>query len=224
MTTRFRNRIEAGQQLAQQLQAVVCDPNILVVALPRGGVPVAYEIAQVLQAPLDICLVRKLGVPEQVELAMGAIATGGIQILNQGIIAGFNISPQTLQAVAARERRELKRRDRVYRSQTPALGAQGRTVILVDDGLATGCTMRAAIAALKQQRPEQMIVAVPVASPITCAQLEVEVDQVVCLQQPQSLQAIGNWYHDFTQTTDAQVCDLLARQRRRYHLPSSASV
>ena len=214
MANQFRDRADAGQRLAQRLQAYRHDSQVVVVALPRGGVPVAYEIAKALQAPLDICLVRKLGVPGQPELAMGAIAVGGIEILNSVIINGLEISQGALEAVATRELEELERRDRVYRGPAPPLNVQDCTLILVDDGLATGCSMRAAIAALKRQHPQRIIVAVPIASSTTCAQLESEVDQIVCLQQPEHLYAIGNWYQNFAQTTDTEVCELLAKQQQ----------
>lgn len=214
MANQFRDRTDAGQRLAQRLQAYRHDSQVVVVALPRGGVPVAYEIAKALQTPLDICLVRKLGVPGQPELAMGAIASGGIQILNLGIINGLEISQGAIEAVATQELEELERRDRVYRGSAPPLNVRDCTVIVVDDGLATGCTMRAAITALKRQHPQRIIVAVPIASASTCAQLELEVDQIVCLRQPEHLYAIGNWYHNFAQTTDTEVCELLAQQQQ----------
>ena len=213
MAYQFCNRTDAGRRLAQKLQAYRHDPQVLVVALPRGGVPVAYEIAKALDVPLDLCLVRKLGAPTQPELAMGAIATGGIQILNSRVIADLEISQQLIARVAARESEELERRAHVYRGQAPPLNVQGRTVILVDDGLATGCTMQAAITVLQRQHPCAIIVAVPVAAPTTCEKLELEVDQVICEHVPDPLFAIGNWYNDFTQTTDAEVCELLARRR-----------
>ena len=214
----FRNRIEAGQRLAKPLLGYANRPDVLILALPRGGVPVAYQVAQALNVPLDLCLVRKLGVPGRTELAMGAIATGGIRILNPEVVSGFRIDPQQIEVVANQELQELERRDRAYRGQRPPPPIHNRTIILVDDGLATGSTMRAAIAAMRRQRPRSIVVAIPVAAPSICRELEAEVEQVVCLEMPEPLYAIGNWYADFSQTTDAEVCELLtiAQQHWQY--------
>jgi len=212
MTSKFRDRYEAGKMLAKRLTAYANRQDLLVLGLPRGGVPVASEIATSLNAPLDICLVRKLGVPEHEELAMGAIASGGVRVLNYDVIDNLNIDNSTIDQVAAKELRELQRRDRAYRGDKLPPEIKNRTVILVDDGIATGSTMLAAIAIVKQQQPQHLVVAVPVAPPSTCEQLQVEVDEIVCLVMPESLYAIGLWYEDFSQTTDAEVRNLLARQ------------
>ncbi|MBF2002565.1 MAG: phosphoribosyltransferase [Synechococcales cyanobacterium C42_A2020_086] len=211
MTLKFWNRSEAGQLLAAKLMEFANRSDVIVLALPRGGVPVAYEIAKALQVPLDICLVRKLGVPEQEELAMGAIASGGVLILNNEVLRALHISRQTLLKVAALERQELERRDRTYRGDRPPPVIHNRTVILVDDGIATSSTLRAAIAALMRQHPKDVIVAVPVAPESTCIALRTLVSDVVCLSMPNPLNSIGMWYRDFSQTTDEEVCRLLAQ-------------
>lgn len=205
----FKDRTDAGRQLAAKLAAYVDRPDVLVLALPRGGVPVAFEVARELRAPLDVFLVRKLGVPGHEELAMGAIATGGVRVLNTGVVGQLGISEEVLDAVAAEELRELERRERAYRGDRPAPEVRGRTVILVDDGLATGSTMRAAVTALRRQEPERLIVAVPVGSPETCAEFEEETDETVCAQTPRPFRAVGMWYEDFSQTTDEEVHELL---------------
>lgn len=208
----FRNRTEAGQRLARELAARFGQRNdLLVLALPRGGVPVAFEVAKALDAPLDLFIVRKLGVPGQEELAMGAIATGGVRVLNDEAIRLLRISPAVIDAVAARERRELARRERAYRGATPAPDVRGRTVILVDDGLATGATMRAAVTALRQQGPASIVVAVPTASPESCDEFRSEVDVIVCAITPDPFLGVGRWYVDFSQTTDDEVRALMAR-------------
>jgi putative phosphoribosyl transferase len=209
MNSRFRNRTEAGQLLAAKLIHYADTPNVIVLGLPRGGVPVAYEIAAALRAPLDIWLVRKLGVPGQEELAMGAISLGGVMILNQEIIQALNISQDAIDQVAAAERQELERRDRAYRGDRPLPNLQDHTVILVDDGIATSSTLRAAIAALQQQQPRAIVAAAPVAPPAVCEDLKRIVDDVVCLNMPDPLQSIGMWYWNFSQTTDDEVRDLL---------------
>lgn len=196
--------------LGSLLAARANSPNVLVLALPRGGVPVAFEVARTLGAPLDVFLVRKLGVPGQPELAMGAIATGNVRVLNREVIEELGISSPVIEAVTARETRELERREKAYRDGRPGPQIQGRTVVLVDDGLATGSTMRAAIAALREQRPARIIVAVPVAAADTCAALEKEVDEVVCTQTPTPFFAVGRWYRDFSPTMDREIHDLLA--------------
>jgi len=207
----FRDRTEAGQILAEKLAAYAHCPDVLVLALPRGGVPVGYEVAQALHAPLDVFLVRKLGLPGQEELAMGAIASGGIRVLNEEVIDKLNIPEEVIDAVAAEEQQELIRRERSYRDGRPPPDVRGRTVILVDDGLATGSTMRAAVAALRQQGPACIVVAVPVGAAETCAELQRQADKVVCVHTPEPFYAVGAWYEDFSQTTDEEVRDLLTR-------------
>jgi putative phosphoribosyl transferase len=210
--SRFQNRTQAGKALAARLNSYANRPDVLVLGLPRGGVPVAYEVAKALHAPLDICLVRKLGVPGHKELAMGAIASDGVRVLNYDVISWLGISSTTIDTVAARELKELQRRDRAYRGDRLQPEIRDRTVILVDDGIATGSTMRAAISVLKPQHPAQLIVAVPVAPPETCDVFRTEVDEVVCLMTPEAFYAIGLWYEDFSQTTDEEVRELLAKQ------------
>jgi predicted phosphoribosyltransferase len=208
---RFRNRTDAGRRLAEKLAAYANRPDVLVLALPRGGVPVAFEVARALSALLDVFLVRKLGVPGYEELAMGAVATGGSRVLNDEIVRGLGISEHEIDAVVAREVQELARRERLYRADPRPPDAAGRTVILVDDGLATGATMRAAVEALRRQQPARIVVAVPTASPDTCEALKAEADEVICAMTPEPFFAVGHWYDDFTQTTDEEVRDLLAR-------------
>ncbi|HZG39032.1 MAG TPA: phosphoribosyltransferase [Nodosilinea sp.] len=213
----FQNRTDAGRQLAARLKPYAHCPNALVLGLPRGGVPIAYEVAQALETPWDICLVRKLGAPDRPELAMGAIASSGVRVLNHDVLGWLEITDEAVEAVAARELQELQRRDRVYRGDRPQPAIRDRTVILVDDGIATGLTMQAAIAVIKPQQPAKLIVAVPVAPPETCSALQTKVDEVVCLFTPAALSAISLWYKDFAQMTDAEVCDTLAQS---HHLPS----
>ena len=208
---RFSDRREAGRLLAAKLAAYANRPDVVVLALPRGGVPVAFEVAQALNAPLDVFVVRKLGVPGYEELAMGAVATGGLRILNDQIVQDLRIPDYVIDRVAAEEGEELTRRERAYRGGRPPLDVRGRTVILVDDGLATGATMCAAVMALRQHRPAHIVVAVPTASPETCEELKTEVDEVVCAITPEPFHAVGYWYEDFTQTTDQEVRELLAR-------------
>ena len=210
----YRDRAEAGKRLATQLTDYADRTDVLVLALPRGGVPVAFEVARALRAPLDIFLVRKLGVPGHEELAMGAIATGDVRVLNDDVVGYLRISGEVIDAVAADELRELERRERAYRGDRPAPDVRGRIVILVDDGLATGSTMRAAAAALRQQEPARIVVAVPVSSPQTCDQYRMGVDEIVCAVTPEPFNAVGQWYEDFSQTTDEEVRDLLARAAR----------
>jgi predicted phosphoribosyltransferase len=211
VTHRFRDRADAGRRLAAALQHHAGRSDVLVLALPRGGVPVAYEVARALGAPLDIFVVRKLGVPGQPELAMGAIATGGVRVLNRDVVEALGIPPQMVEAVAEREQRELERREREYRGARPAPDVQGKIVILVDDGLATGATMRAAAAALKSQHPARVVVAVPTAAREACDDFRAEVDEVVCAETPPMFGAVGMWYDDFSETSDEDVRDLLGR-------------
>jgi predicted phosphoribosyltransferase len=206
----FLDRTEAGQVLARGLQQYKNQPDVLILGLPRGGVPVAYEVARELKAPLDVFVVRKLGVPGHEELGMGAIATGGVRILHEGIIREIGISPQTIEAVSAREQAELDRRERLYRGDRPAPTIESRTVVIVDDGLATGSTMKAAIQAVRQQSPRQVIVAVPTAPSETCEQLKESADHVVCALTPEPFFSVGGSYADFTQITDGEVRDLIA--------------
>ncbi len=203
------NRTKAGRLLALKLKAYANRSDVIVLALPRGGVPVAFEIAKALNLPLDICLVRKLGVPEHPELAMGAIAMGGVIVINEDIVQWRKISQQTIVEVIDREKEELDRRDRVYRGNRPLPQVRDRTVILVDDGIATGSTIRAAVTVLKKEQPQKIIIAVPVAPPSTCQQLKAEVDKVICLLKPEHLYSISIWYDNFSQTTDAEVRKLL---------------
>ncbi len=206
----FRDRTEAGQVLARCLQQYKNQPDVLILGLPRGGVPVAYEVARELNAPLDVFIVRKLGVPGHEELGMGAIATGGVRILHEGIVREVGISPETIEAVSAREQAELERRERLYRGDRPAPTIKGRTVVIVDDGLATGSTMKAAIQAVRQQDPRQVIVAVPTAPSETCEQLKESAEHVVCPLTPEPFFAVGGSYVDFSQTTDEEVRELIA--------------
>lgn len=213
---RFNDRSDAGRQLALIArdfleQWAVTRDSVLVLALPRGGIPVGFEIAQALGVPLDVFVVRKLGTPGHEELAMGAIASGGARVINKEVIQAFGISPAQIEQTTAREGQELKRREELYRGHRSPPEVRGKTILLVDDGLATGYTMRAAIAALKQERPKHVIVAVPVAARSTCEQLEKEADAAVCLYTPFDFMAVGQWYQNFTQTSDEEVRRLLSQ-------------
>lgn len=210
----FLDRRDAGRVLAKALSHYQGRRDLIILALPRGGVPVAYEVAQALDAPLDIFLVRKLGMPGHEELAMGAIASGGIQVLNEDVIQILGISQPVIDQVARQEGLELEKRERLYRGDRPLPSVRGKTVILVDDGLATGATMRAAARALRKEGPAYLVVAVPVAAPDTCNEFRTEVDEVVCATTPQPFRAVGYWYEDFSQTTDAEVHDLLERAQK----------
>jgi erythromycin esterase-like protein/predicted phosphoribosyltransferase len=205
---RFRDRRHAGRLLAQRLGAYAGRDDLIVLALPRGGVPVGFEVARALEAPLDVFLVRKLGVPDNEELAFGAIATGGIRVLNERVVS-LGIPDEWIEAVTARERRELERRERAYRGDAPPPDVTGRTVILVDDGLATGATMLAAVRALRQDRPAEIVVSVPVAHPEVCESLRHEADEVLCLRTPARFRSVGEWYEDFSEVTDSEVRELL---------------
>jgi predicted phosphoribosyltransferase len=208
----FRDRREAGRLLAPKLSHYADRDDVLVLALPRGGVPVAYEVAMALRVPLDVFVVRKLGVPGHQELAMGAVATGGVRVLNDELVKGLGIPDRVIEAITESERNELERRERLYRDDRPRPDVRGRTVILVDDGLATGATMQAAIAALRQLKPARVVVAVPTASPDTCEEMRAQVDDVICAITPEPFYAVGRWYHDFSQTTDEEVRQLLSRK------------
>ncbi len=210
----FRDRGEAGRLLAEKLAAFANRPDVIVLALPRGGVPVGYEVARALGAPLDVFLVRKLGVPGYEELAMGALASGGLRVLNDNVVKTLRIPVSVIETVVAKEEKELARRERLYRGGRPFPDLRGRTVILVDDGLATGATMLAAVEALRQRQPARIVVAVPTASPDTCEELRTKADEVICAVTPQPFHAVGFWYEDFSQTTDEEVRDLLARPQQ----------
>jgi len=210
MAIRFRNRAEAGQCLARKLSPYAHRNDVLLLALPRGGVPVAYELARALDAPLDVFVVRKLGLPGHEELAMGAIASGGVRVLNGSVVEGLGIPDQVIEQVAARELRELERRELMYREDRPPQEAEGRTVILVDDGIATGATMRAAVEALRQLRANRIVVATPTAALSTVRAMRSEVDEMVAVITPANFVGVGQWYEDFSQTSDDEVRGLLA--------------
>ena len=201
----FRDRVDAGKTLANRIARYIQDPAALVLALPRGGVPVGFEVARKLRAELDIFLVRKLGFPGQQELAVGAIASGGIRVLNEALIADLRVPPTIVDEITSREENELKRREELYRQGRPARPAGNRTVILIDDGLATGASMRAAVRAVRSAGPARVVVAVPVAAAETCRSLEAEADEVVCPLAPRGFRAVGGWYEDFSTTSDDEV-------------------
>ncbi len=207
----LKNRTEAGQKLSQRLLKYRDHPNGLVLALPRGGVPVAFEISKQLHLPLDLCLVRKLGVPERPELAMGAIALNGVRVLNHQVIRWLDISDEIIDQVVQKEQKELDRRNLRYRGNTPFPEISDRTIILVDDGIATGSTLKAAITALNRQKPQSIVVAVPVAPSEVCTEIEFDVTEMICLLQPDPLNSISLWYENFNQTSDEEVCQLLAQ-------------
>jgi putative phosphoribosyl transferase len=209
MGGRYKDRADAGRRLAEALKESVGGHDVLVLALPRGGVPVGAEVARALGAELDIYLVRKLGVPQQPELAFGAVASGGTVVLNHDVVGAFRLSQSNIEEVALMEAKELMRRERLYRGDKPPPRVAGRTVILVDDGLATGASMRAAARAVRQLRPRRLVIAVPVGAPETCEALRRECDDVVCPLQPAAFEAVGLWYDSFDQTTDAAVRKLL---------------
>ena len=211
----LRDRREAGQLLASKLRHYANRPDVLVLGLPRGGVPVAYEVASALDAPLDVFLVRKLGMPGHEEYAVGALASGGLKVLNRLLLEAYGISEEDLAETVAREQAELERREREYRKGLPPLDVAGKTVILVDDGLATGSSMLAAVRALNEARPARVVVAVPVAPTQTCEDLRAVADQVVCTMTPEPFLAVGRWYANFDQTSDPEVKELLARAQAR---------
>jgi putative phosphoribosyl transferase len=208
MNRRFRDRADAGRQLAEKLDAFAGRTDVIVLALPRGGVPIGYQVAKALNAPLDIFLVRKLGVPGHEEFAKGAIASGGVRVLNGQLVRQLPNAEALIEVVTQRETAELQRREREYRNGRPLLDVRGKTVILVDDGLATGSTMRAAVRALRKRDVAEIIVAVPVGAPEACAEFQDEVDEVVCLMMPRNFRAVGRFYQDFSQTTDNEVREL----------------
>jgi predicted phosphoribosyltransferase len=218
----FEDRSEAGQILAEKLSKYANRPDVIVLALPRGGVPVGYEFARALNAPLDVFIVRKLGVPGYEELAMGAVATGGVRVLNEPVVHNLNIPENVIDAVADWEIQEIRRREKLYRGDDPPLDVRGKTVILVDDGLATGATMFAALKALRQQRPARIVVAVPTAAPDTCEQMRAEADEAVCAITPEPFYAVGLWYENFSQTTDEEVRELLAAAQHNHPLEQHA--
>jgi putative phosphoribosyl transferase len=209
----FRNRTDAGEKLAERLTDYADRGDVLVLALPRGGVPVAYEVAYKLNAPLDVFLVRKLGVPGHEELAMGAIASGGVRVLNDYVVNSLRIPASAIDEVAREEQMELERREQEYRDALPPPEIAGKTVILVDDGLATGSTMKAAAVALRKLGPAKIVVAVPVSAPSTCEEFESEVDSIICAATPEPFYGVGMWYSDFSQTSDKEVRELLGRSR-----------
>lgn len=215
-TTLFKDRRDAGRKLAPKLTSYAGWPNLLVLALPRGGVPVAYEVALGLNAPLDIFIVRKLGLPGREELAIGAIATGGVRVLNRDIIRMLSIPDEVIKFVARRELQELGRREKLYRGDRPAPDVRDRAIILIDDGLATGASMRAAIAGLRAQHPARIVVAVPTAAEEVCQAFRSEVDEIVCAITPEPFYGVGRWYENFSQTTDEEVRILLEEANRQF--------
>lgn len=206
---RYKDRVQAGKYLAKKLQQYANDQDAVVLGLPRGGVVVAYEVARELQLPLDIFVVRKLGVPGYEELAMGAIASGGVRVMNQDVLKMINISEDKIEDAVKKEERELDRREKAYRENRPGIDIKSKIIILIDDGLATGATMRAAISALNKQHPRKIIIAVPVASPETCEDFRSKVDELICALTPPYFHAVGEWYEDFPQNTDEEVQQLL---------------
>jgi putative phosphoribosyl transferase len=220
---RFRDRLHAGQVLAAALEKYAGQSDAIVLALPRGGVPVGYEVATRLGAPLDVFVVRKLGLPGQDEFAMGALASGGVIVLNDELIAGLGVPMSVVEAVISRERAELERREHAYRGDRPSLDVVDRIAILVDDGLATGSTMRAAVLGLRQRAPRRVVVGVPIAALSTCSELASEVDEIVCARTPEPFHAVGLWYVDFEQTSDEKVRELLDAAARAHAARGGAS-
>jgi putative phosphoribosyl transferase len=207
----FQNRADAGRRLAVELSEYSGREDVIVLALPRGGVPVAFEVTKELGVKLDVFIVRKLGVPGYEELAMGAIATGNIRVLNEDVVRSLRIPADAINSVAVAELKELERREQLYRKDRPRLDVEGKIVILIDDGLATGATMKAAVQAIRTKKPARIIVAVPTASRETCDEFAADVDKTVCLTTPEPFYGVGAWYKDFTQTSDKEVCDLLKK-------------
>lgn len=214
MDWQFRDRAEAGRRLAERLRAYAGEPDLIVLGLARGGVPVAFEVASALDAPLDAYLVRKLGAPGREELAMGAIVSGGARVINEDVVRALGIPDEAIDAEAAAELRQLERQEATYRAGRSAPDVAGRVVLLIDDGLATGTSMRAAAVAIRKQRPRRLIVAVPVAPREACRMLEAEADEVICLHTPQPFEAVGLWYADFDAVSDESMRDMLTRSRR----------
>jgi putative phosphoribosyl transferase len=210
----FRNREQAGHALAERLKAYANRSDVVVLALPRGGLPIGVEVAAALRVPLDVFVVRKLGTPGQPELAMGAIASGGVRVLNDDVLKVLNLTSDAVDRVARAEQQELERRERLYRGDRPLPALADRVVILVDDGLATGSTMRAAVKAVRQHRPGKVVVAVPAGAAETCEEFRQEVDEIVCIIAPASFQAVGSWYEEFPQISDREVRDLLEKSSR----------
>jgi putative phosphoribosyl transferase len=210
----FKDRVDAGRKLAKKLSKYANLSDVLILALLQGGVPVAFEVAKELNVKMDVFIVRKLGVPGNEELAMGAIASDNIIVLNEDVVRSFQISKQVIDAVAARELRELERREHTYRGNRPKPNINGLTVILIDDGLATGATMRAAAAAVKTKNPTKIVIAVPTGAPDTCRSFEGKVDKVICVATPEPFYGVGAWYEDFSQTTDTEVCELLGKDAK----------
>ncbi|MDW7733194.1 MAG: phosphoribosyltransferase [Methanolobus sp.] len=207
----FKDRTDAGRKLAEELAEYSGRKDVILLALPRGGVPVAFEVAKELGLELDVFIVRKLGAPGYEELAMGAISSGGTKVMNMGVVQSLQISGAAIDSVVAAERKELERREELYRKGKPKLDVTGKTAILIDDGLATGATMKAAVQALRTQDPEKIIVAVPTASREACEEFAADVDKTVCLTTPEPFYGVGAWYEDFSQTSDKEVCDLLKK-------------
>ena len=214
--TPFIDRRDAGRTLARKLSTYAGQPNILVLALPRGGVPVAYEVALALNAPLDVFIVRKLGLPGREELAMGAVASGGVRVLNGDIVRTLSIPDEVIHIVAKRELQELQRREKLYRKDRPSPEVSDRTILLIDDGLATGASMRAAIAGLRAHHPARIVVAIPAAAPDVCEAFRSEVDDIVCAITPEPFYGVGRWYEDFSQVMDEEVRILLEEANRQY--------
>ncbi|MBM3817628.1 MAG: phosphoribosyltransferase [Acidimicrobiia bacterium] len=219
---RYVDRGEAGRMLADRLRDYAGRDDVVVLGLPRGGVPVAYEVARVLNAPLDVFVVRKLGLPGHPEFAMGAIASGGVRVLNDEAMRQIHVPPSAVEAVARAEQLELERRERAYRGTRPAIAVEGRTVILVDDGLATGSTMRAAVLAIRRRLPSHIVVAVPVGARETCRAMDEVADEVVCARMPEPFSAVGLWYENFDQTSDEEVRHLLAASAAATRVKRSA--
>ena len=208
---RFTDRREAGRRLAEALSGYEDREDVVVLGLPRGGVPVAFEVAKALRAPLDVFVVRKLGVPRNRELAMGAVASGGVRVLNEDVVRNMSISDEAIERVTEKEREKLEEREETYRGARPEVGLEGKTVLLVDDGLATGATMRAAVNALRERKPHKIVVAVPTAPSRTCSKFKEIVDEITCLTTPRPFFGVGGAYHDFSQTTNEEVRDYLQR-------------